>query len=148
FFAYLQWQADLQLAAAGWRSLELGLGIGLYLDLAISVDGGGAEAWANQALYAIGVGVGAPPEVGNQLGQDWGLPPFVPDRLREVAYAPFIATLRHNMRHAGALRLDHVMGLMRQYWVPANVPATEGAYVRYPFEDLLGILALESQRNQ
>lgn len=148
FFAYLQWQADLQLAAIGWRSLELGLGVGLYLDLAISVDGGGAEAWANQALYAIGVGVGAPPELNNQLGQDWGLPPFVPDRLREAAYAPFIATLRHNMRHAGALRLDHVMGLMRQYWVPAGTSPTEGAYVRYPFEDLLGILALESQRNQ
>lgn len=148
FFAYLQWQADLQFAAAGWRSLELGLGVGLYLDLAISVDGGGAEAWANQALYAIGVGVGAPPELNNQLGQDWGLPPFVPDRLREAAYAPFIATLRHNMRHGGALRLDHVMGLMRQYWVPADMPPTEGAYVRYPFEDLLGILALESQRNQ
>lgn len=148
FFAYLQWQADLQLAAAGWRSLELGLGVGLYLDLAISVDGGGAEAWANQALYAIGVGVGAPPELHNQLGQDWGLPPFVPDRLREAAYTPFIATLRHNMHHAGALRLDHVMGLMRQYWVPAELPPTEGAYVRYPFADLLGILALESQRNQ
>ncbi len=148
FFAYLQWQADLQLAATGWRSLELGLGAGLYLDLSVSVDGGGAEAWANQALYAIGVGIGAPPELGNQLGQDWGLPPFVPDRLREAAYAPFIATLQHNMRHAGALRLDHVMGLMRQYWVPAGVPPTEGAYVRYPFEDLLGILALESQRNQ
>lgn len=148
FFAYLQWQADLQLAAAGWRSLELGLGVGLYLDLAISVDGGGAEAWANQALYAIGVGVGAPPELNNQLGQDWGLPPFVPDRLRETAYAPFIATLRHNMRHAGALRLDHVMGLMRQYWVPAGMSPTDGAYVRYPFDDLLGILALESQRNR
>ncbi|WP_430233701.1 malto-oligosyltrehalose synthase [Nitrosomonas communis] len=148
FFTYLQWQADLQLGTAGARSLELELGVGLYLDLAISVDNGGAEAWFNQTLYAIGVGVGAPPELHNQLGQDWGLPPFVPDRLREAAYAPFIATLQHNMRHAGALRLDHVMGLMRQYWVPAGVPPTEGAYVRYPFADLLGILALESQRNQ
>ena len=148
FFVYLQWQADLQLAAAGWRSLELELGVGLYLDLAVSVDIGGAEAWSNQALYAIDVGIGAPPELNNQLGQNWGLPPFVPDRLREAAYAPFIAILRHNMRHAGALRLDHVMGLMRQFWVPAGVSPSEGAYVRYPFEDLLGILALESQRNQ
>jgi (1->4)-alpha-D-glucan 1-alpha-D-glucosylmutase len=147
FFAYLQWQADLQLGAVGLRALELGLGVGLYLDLAISVDGGGAEAWSHQALYAMGVGVGAPPELHNQRGQDWGLPPFVPQRLREAAYAPFIATLRHNMHHAGALRLDHVMGLMRQYWVPAGMPATDGAYVLYPFEDLLGILALESQRN-
>ena len=148
FFTYLQWQAELQLAATGWRSLELGLGVGLYLDLAVSVDGGGADAWANQALYAIGVGIGAPPELSNQLGQDWGLPPFVPERLREAAYAPYIATLRHTMRYAGALRLDHVMGLMRQYWVPAGLPPTEGAYVCYPFEDLLGILALESQRNR
>ncbi|WP_260291247.1 malto-oligosyltrehalose synthase [Sedimenticola hydrogenitrophicus] len=148
FFSYLQWQASLQLAAAGWRSMELGLGVGIYLDLAVSVDGGGAESWANQALYAIGVGVGAPPELHNQLGQDWGLPPLVPSRLFEAAYAPFIATLRHNMRHAGALRLDHVMGLMRQYWVPAGSPPAAGAYVAYPFADLLGILALESQRNQ
>lgn len=148
FFAYLQWQADLQLGAAGWRSLELGLGVGLYLDLAVSVDGSGAEAWANQALYAMGVGIGAPPELNNQRGQDWGLPPLVPDRLREAGYAPFIATLRHAMRYAGALRLDHVMGLMRQYWIPAGLTPAEGAYVRYPFEELLGILALESQRNQ
>ncbi|UJP07232.1 MAG: malto-oligosyltrehalose synthase [Nitrosomonas sp.] len=148
FFAYLQWQADLQLAGVGLRSLELGLGIGLYLDLAISVDGGGAESWANQALYASGASIGAPPELNNQLGQDWGLPPFLPARLRETAYAAFIRVLRHNMRHAGALRIDHVMGLMRQYWIPAGCTAAEGAYVQFPFDDLLGILALESQRNQ
>ncbi len=148
FFSFLQWQADIQLSAVGWRSLELELGVGLYLDLAVSVDGGGAESWANQTLYAINVGIGAPPELNNQLGQDWGLPPFVPDRLREAAYAPFIAMLRHNMRYAGALRIDHVMGLMRQYWIPAGFPPTEGAYVRFPFDDLLDILALESQRNQ
>ena len=148
FFAYLQWQAELQLGAAGIRSLELEFGVGLYLDLAVSIDGGGAEAWANQELYAIGVAIGAPPELGNQLGQNWGLPPLVPSRLREAAYAPFISILRHNMRHAGALRLDHVMGLMRQFWVPAGVLPTEGAYVLYPLNDLLGILALESQRNQ
>ncbi|UJP02841.1 MAG: malto-oligosyltrehalose synthase, partial [Nitrosomonas sp.] len=140
--------ADLQLAGVGLRSLELGLGIGLYLDLAISVDGGGAESWANQALYASGVNIGAPPELNNQLGQDWGLPPFLPARLRETAYAAFIRVLRHNMRHAGALRIDHVMGLMRQYWIPAGCTAAEGAYVQFPFDDLLGILALESQRNQ
>lgn len=147
FFAYLQWQTDLQLAAVGARSLERGLGVGLYLDLAVSVDGGGAEAWANQTLYASRVGVGAPPELNNQRGQDWGLPPFVPERLREAAYAPFIETLRHNMRHAGALRLDHVMGLMRLLWIPAGEHPTAGAYVTYPFDELLGILALESQRH-
>lgn len=148
FFCYLQWQASLQLGNVGWRSMELGMGVGIYLDLAVSVDGGGAESWANQTLYAIGVGIGAPPEIGNQIGQDWGLPPMVPSRLFEAAYAPFIATLQHNMRFAGALRLDHVMGLMRQFWVPAGIPPTEGAYVSYPLTDLLGILALESQRNQ
>ncbi len=148
FFSYLQWQADLQLAAVGMRSLELGLGIGLYLDLAVSVDGGGAESWANQTLYASGASIGAPPELNNQLGQDWGLPPFLPDRLHETAYAAFIRVLRHNMRYAGALRIDHVMGLMRQYWIPEGCTAAEGAYVRFPFDDLLGILALESQRNQ
>lgn len=148
FFSYLQWQADLQLAAVGIRSLELGLGIGLYLDLAISVDGGGAESWANQALYASDVSIGAPPELNNQLGQDWGLPPFLPSRLRETAYAAFIRVLRHNMRHAGALRIDHIMGLMRQYWIPAGCTTAEGAYVQFPLNDLLGVLALESQRNQ
>ena len=147
-FIYLQWQASLQLAAAGCRSMELGMGVGIYLDLAVSVDGGGAESWANQALYAIGVGIGAPPELGNQIGQDWGLPPMVPSRLFEAAYQPFIATLQHNMRFAGALRLDHVMGLMRQFWVPAGTSPKTAAYVSYPLEDLLGILALESQRNQ
>jgi len=148
FFCYLQWQASVQIGAVGWRSMELGMGVGIYLDLAVSVDGGGGESWANQALYAIGVGIGAPPEMGNQIGQDWGLPPMVPSRLFEAAYLPFIATLQHNMRFAGALRLDHVMGLMRQFWVPAGTSPTEGAYVSYPLTDLLGILALESQRNQ
>ena len=148
FHIYLQWQACQQLGATGKRSYELGLGVGLYLDLAVSIDGGGSEAWSNHELYANGAGVGAPPERNNQLGQDWGLLPYVPERLRSMAYAPFIDTLRHNMCYAGALRLDHVMGLMRQYWVPSGKPATEGAYVLYPLDDLLGILALESQRNQ
>lgn len=148
FFAYLQWQADLQMAAAGLRSLELGLGVGLYLDLAVAVDKAGADVWANQAHYAMGVSVGAPPETNNQVGQDWSLAPFLPQALRDAEYAPFIAVLRHNMRYAGALRIDHVMGLMRQFWVPEGLPPTAGAYVSYPFDDLLGILALESQRNR
>ena len=148
FHLYLQWQACLQLGAAGLRSYELGLGVGLYLDLAVSIDGGGSEAWSNHGLYAQGAGVGAPPERNNQLGQDWGLLPYVPDRLRNMAYGPFIETLRHNMSYAGALRLDHVMGLMRQFWVPAGKSPQEGAYVLYPLNDLLGILALESHRNQ
>ena len=100
FYEYLQWQAELQLEAIGRRSMELGLGVGLYQDLAVSVDRGGAEAWANQDLYAIAASVGAPPDAFNMRGQDWGLPPLAPERLRAAAYAPFIDTLRANMRHA------------------------------------------------
>jgi (1->4)-alpha-D-glucan 1-alpha-D-glucosylmutase len=148
FYEYLQWQADLQLGVAGRRSFELGLGVGLYADLAVSIDRAGAEAWANQALYAVAASVGAPPDDFNLSGQDWGLPPLVPERLRAAAYAPFIATLRANMKHAGALRIDHVMGLARLFWVPPGGEPAAGAYVRYPFDDLVGILALESQRNR
>ena len=144
---YLQWIADQQLAAAQSRCRELGMAIGLYTDLAISIGNDGSEAWANQRLYALDVGVGAPPDEFNIQGQDWGLPPLVPRRLREAGYAPFIATLRANMARAGALRIDHVMGLARLYWVPHGMSAAEGAYVRYPLEDMLGIVALESQRH-
>lgn len=147
FYVYLQWLADQQLATVGRRSMQRGLGVGLYQDLALGVDSGGAEAWANQGVYAVAAHAGAPPDEYNLFGQDWGLPPFIPLRLREMAYAPFVATLRANMRHCGALRIDHVMSLMRLYWVPAGEPASAGAYVSYPLDDLLGILALESQRN-
>jgi len=148
FYEYLQWQSDLQLEAAERRSRELGLGVGLYQDLAVSVDRGGAEAWASQDLYAIAASVGAPPDDFNLRGQDWGLPPLAPERLRAAAYAPFVATLRVNMRHAGALRIDHVMALARLFWVPRGGEPRDGAYVRYPFEDLVGIVALESHRNR
>lgn len=148
FYLYLQWLADQQLAAVGRRSLQRGLNVGLYLDLALGVNPGGAEAWANQDVYALAAHAGAPPDDYNLYGQDWGLPPFIPLRLREMAYAPFVATLRANMRHSDALRIDHVMSLMRLYWVPAGEPAGAGAYVSYPRDDLLGILALESQRNR
>jgi len=148
FYLYLQWQADLQLDAVGRRSYELGLGVGLYQDLAVSIDRAGAEAWAEQDLYAIDASVGAPPDDFNLKGQNWGLPPPVPQQLQEAAYAPFIATLRANMRHAGALRIDHVMALMRLYWIAEGADAAQGAYVHYPFDDLLAILRLESQRNR
>lgn len=148
YYEYLQWQADLQLAAAGRRALELGLDVGIYADLAVSVDRGGAEAWANQGLYAVRASVGAPPDDFSLQGQDWGLPPMVPARLQAAAYQPFVATLRANMRHAGALRIDHVMGLARLFWVPEGGTPADGAYVRYPFADLLGLLALESHRHR
>lgn len=148
FYEYLQWQAALQLQHAGRRAYQLGLGVGLYLDLAVSVDVGGAEAWSNQELYALSARIGSPPDDFNLNGQDWGLPPWRPKTLREQAYAPFIATLRKNMRDAGAVRIDHVMALMRLFWVPPGESPAQGSYVHYPFDDLLGILALESRRNQ
>jgi len=143
---YLQWQADLQLARAQELCRDAGMAIGLYADLAISIGPDGSEAWANQHLYALGASVGAPPDAFARRGQDWGLPPLDPWRLEEAAYAPLIATLRASMLRAGALRIDHVMGLARLWWVPAGAAPDEGAYVRYPLRDLLGIVALESHR--
>ncbi|HSO06194.1 MAG TPA: malto-oligosyltrehalose synthase, partial [Pelomicrobium sp.] len=121
--------------------------VGVYQDLAVSIDRAGAEAWGWQHLYAETASIGAPPDDFNLNGQDWGLPPLIPQRLAESGYAPFIAMLRAAMRHAGALRIDHVMGLRRLFWVPPGGKPADGTYVNYPFDDLLGILALESQRN-
>jgi (1->4)-alpha-D-glucan 1-alpha-D-glucosylmutase len=148
FYEYLQWQAHLQLEAAGRHSYALGLGVGLYLDLAVGVDIGGSEVWNDQALYALEAHIGSPPDDFNLKGQDWGLPPWCPTVLRERAYIPFIETLRRNMHNAGALRIDHVMSLLRLFWVTANSSRLSGSYVSYPFQELLGILALESQRNR
>ena len=148
FHAYLQWQFEAQLDAAASRAAGRGLSVGLLEDLAVGIDAGGSERWSDPGLYASAAAVGAPPDIYQPAGQNWGLPPLIPDRLRDAAYAPFIATLRRNMRAAGALRIDHVMGLLRLYWVPDGAGAEAGAYVLYPFDDLLGVLALESQRNQ
>ena len=148
FHAWLQWQAELQRAAIAARVRQCDLRVGLYTDLAVSIDRGGADAWAHQHLYAVGASVGAPPDAFNVEGQDWGLPPMIPQRLRDAGYAPFIETLRANMRDAGALRIDHVMGLARLYWVPSGVTAASGAYVAYPLADLAGLLALESERER
>jgi (1->4)-alpha-D-glucan 1-alpha-D-glucosylmutase len=147
YYRYRQWLAETQLDQVGARARELGLGVGLYRDLAVGVDLGGAETWSQREQYALGARIGCPPDDFNLLGQDWGLPPWNPERLRTAGYAPFIAMLRANMRGAGALRLDHVMGLLRLYWVPPGMRGDQGAYIAYPFRDLLGILALESQRN-
>jgi (1->4)-alpha-D-glucan 1-alpha-D-glucosylmutase len=148
YYEYLQWQAALQLQQAGARADAMGYGVGVYQDLAISIDRGGAEAWANQDVYAVGASIGAPPDEVNLKGQNWGLPPLRPEQLKAVRYAPFIATLRATMRYSGALRIDHVMGLYRLYWIPPGGSAAEGAYVCYPFSDLITILALESHRNE
>ena len=148
FFEFLQWIADRQLghAAAGGR--EAGLAIGLYRDLAIGANPHGAEAWADNELVVGGASIGAPPDPLSRSGQNWGLAPLNPLVLRRRGFAPLIAALRANMRHAGVLRIDHVMGLRRLYWVPSGSPATSGAYVEYPFEDMLRLLALESRRQQ
>jgi len=151
--AWLQWLADAQLAAVAARAQASGMAIGLYRDLAVGANAGGAEVWSRQGVFAIGkagcggANTGAPPDELNLLGQDWGLPPFVPHCLRDANYAPFVEVLRANMKHAGALRIDHVMGLMRLFWVAQDTPATEGAYVHYPFEALLDLVARASRDN-
>jgi (1->4)-alpha-D-glucan 1-alpha-D-glucosylmutase len=122
--------------------------VGMYHDLAVGVDADGFETWARPELYALDARIGAPPDAFCPNGQDWGLPPIIPREMRRDGYQSFIDVLRANMRFGGALRIDHVMGLMRLFWVPAGGRPADGAYVRYPFSDLLAILALESQRNQ
>lgn len=139
FHMWLQWILDKQLE-------EVSQDIGLIHDLAIGVDSGGADAWMWQDVFADGVTVGAPPDQFSASGQDWGLPPFDPWKLRAAGYEPFIQTIRSCLSHGVGLRIDHVMGLFRLWWVPKGVSAAEGVYVRYPHDDLLGIVALESQR--
>jgi len=123
------------------------MALGLYRDLAIGANPGGAEVWRWQTVFAAGVNTGAPPDELNLLGQDWGLPPYVPHRLQEAGFRPLVEVLDANMRHAGALRIDHVMGLQRLFWVVQDTPASEGAYVAYPFDALLGLLGEASRRN-
>lgn len=146
FHAWLQFVADAQLGAAAAAAETMA--IGLYRDLAVGADPSGAETWSNQSAVVSAAQVGAPPDIYNPMGQDWGLPPFNPRAIRAEGYRSFIDLVRANMRHAGGLRIDHVMGLQQLYWVPKGHPPTEGAYVRYPLEDLLGILALESHRHR
>jgi 4-alpha-glucanotransferase len=147
FFAYLQWQADAQLGQAQARACAAGMPLGLYNDIAVGVSPASATAWANPGVCLSGVSVGAPPDFFNLHGQNWGLAPLSPVGLREGAYGVFAATLRHNMRHAGAVRIDHVMGLKRLFWIPEGGTPARGAYVRYPFADLVRIIALESERH-
>ena len=148
FHGWLQWVADTQLGEAAAAAKRGGMTIGLYRDLAVGADRAGAETWANSNAVVSGAQVGAPPDIHNPAGQAWGLPPFNPRALRAEAYHSFVQLVRANMRHAGGLRIDHVMGLQHLYWVPDGQPASAGAYVQYPLDDLVGILALESQRHQ
>ncbi|MEZ5931905.1 MAG: 4-alpha-glucanotransferase [Alphaproteobacteria bacterium] len=147
FHAYLQWLADEELGQAQARAKACGMALGLYLDLAVGVAPDGAEAWSHQDVLVESVRVGAPPDDFNPNGQNWGLLPLSPAGLKTRRYRPFIELMRRNMRHAGALRIDHVLGLARSFWLPAG-DAVPGTYVRYPLTDLLALVALESSRNQ
>jgi 4-alpha-glucanotransferase len=140
FHEWLQWLLDEQLGLAA------GAGVALCHDLAIGTDPCGADAWLWQDSMAGDVSVGAPPDEFNRLGQDWAFSPFDPWRLRAERFEPFIAVVRSALRHAGGLRIDHIAGLFRLFWIPRGAQATDGVYVRYPWEELLGVLALESVR--
>lgn len=148
FFEWLQFAADDQLAAAATRARALGMELGLYRDLAVANHPGGAAAWSFPDVVLKSAGIGAPPDALGPQGQSWGLSPLSPLGLQETGYQHFIEGLRANMRSAGAIRIDHVMALLRLFWIAEGHSAAEGVYVRYPFTDLTRILALESQRGR
>ncbi len=148
FYMFLQWQASIQFEQASKLAIDAKMDIGLYRDLAVGVSEGSAEIWGNQDLYCTDVSIGAPPDILGPLGQKWGLPPMKVDALIEQAYQPIIDLFSSNMHASGALRIDHVMALLRLWWVHKDDDAGKGAYVNYPVDDLLAILALESVRNQ
>jgi 4-alpha-glucanotransferase len=146
FHRWLAWITDEQLAAAQAAAAGAGMRIGLVHDLAVGVAPEGADAWAFQRFLAPGMSVGAPPDDFNPHGQDWRQPPWLPGALAAEGYRPFAALLRSALRHAGALRVDHVMGLFRLWWVPEGRPPTEGTYVRQDPDGMLGTLLLEAHR--
>ncbi len=146
FWSWLQWVADEQRAAAQVAAKRAGMRIGVMTDLAVGVHPAGADAWALTDVLARGVGVGAPPDMYNQQGQNWSQPPWQPRVLEEAAYAPFRDVVRAALRHAGAVRVDHILGAFRLWWVPEGHAASDGVYVKYDHEALIGILALEATR--
>jgi len=148
YHQYLQWLAHAQLEAAAQRAHAAAMPVGLYRDLAVGVDAAGAAVWAHPEHYAQGFGIGAPPDAWNLNGQCWGFPPPLPGVARALGHQPFAAELRANMRCAGALRIDHVLGLARLFWVPDGAAASAGGYVRSPLDEQLAVLALESHRAQ
>lgn len=148
FHQYLQWQIELQLAAAQRRAREKGLAIGLYHDLALATDQYGSDLWAHRSFFANGCRVGSPPDDFSPSGQDWAFPPPNSTRHRDSGYRLFIESIRKNCRHGGALRIDHVMRFFRLYWIPGGMDATRGTYVLDNWDDLIRIVALESVRQR
>lgn len=148
FFKYVQWQIDLGLESAQRRAKELGMTVGLYHDLALATDRYGADLWAHRRFYVEGCRVGAPPDDFSPNGQDWSFPPPDSNAHYEDGYRLFAQSIRQNIRHGGALRIDHVMRFFHLFWIPDDVDAKRGIYVRDRHEDLVRILALESVRNR
>ncbi|MDP2156451.1 MAG: 4-alpha-glucanotransferase [Nitrospirota bacterium] len=148
FHQYVQWLIDEQLREVRTAADEHGLNIGLYNDLAVGSVAGGSDSWSFGGALAADVDVGAPPDDFSVSGQNWGFPPIIPENLQESGYELFISTIRQNMKHAGALRIDHALGLFRMFWIPSGLSPKEGAYVTCPAEDLLRIIALESVRSK
>lgn len=146
FHMWLQWIADQQLSTAQSSGTDAGMPVGLICDLAIGVNGSGADAWMLNGLFAREMNVGAPPDPFNQAGQDWGQPPMRPDVLEQMAYAPLREMVSSALRHAGGVRIDHIMGLFRLWWVPRGLGPRHGAYVRYNHEAMVGVVALEAYR--
>ena len=142
----MQWNADRQLGECKETAHKAGMAVGLYIDLAVGIHPDGSDAWSNQHSVLNGVSVGAPPDELNISGQDWGLAPFNPASLPDNDFAALRELLRAIMRHAGAIRIDHVLGLNRTYMIPRGMSAQEGTYVRFPFEALLRVIAEESNR--
>ncbi|WP_323959601.1 4-alpha-glucanotransferase [Arthrobacter sp. JZ12] len=146
FHEWLQWLCDEQLEAAQRAAGQAGMNIGIMHDLAVGVHPAGADAWTLSDVLASGISVGAPPDMFNQQGQDWAQPPWHPERLAEAGFAPYRDMLRTILRHAGGIRIDHILGLFRLWWIPKDSMPGDGAYVYYDHEALIGILALEAER--
>jgi 4-alpha-glucanotransferase len=146
FEMWLQWVLDEQLQLAQVKAADAGMALGTMHDLAVGVHPGGADAWRLQATYATGIQVGAPPDAFNQRGQNWSQPPWRPDRLEELGYAPLRDMVAAVLRHAGGVRVDHIIGLFRLWWIPEGAAPSAGTYVRYDHEAMVGVLALEAAR--
>lgn len=148
FFAWLQWLTEQQLAELQTLCKKCGMQLGIYGDLAVNSSRGSVDVWSDPELYCVNISIGAPPDPLGPVGQNWNLPPYNPSVLKARGFAPFIEMLRASMQYFGVLRIDHVMGLFRLWWIPEGKTAQEGAYVHYPFDELMAILAIESMRSQ